>query len=75
MANEHGKPRAYAIRYGGVRFSNAQKTKDTQTLMHMIKQQSLVGFYGEKTTFEQLMRDMSRVKAELKPLIAEDLIK
>lgn len=75
MANKHGKPRAYVIRYGGVKFSKAQRTQDTRMLLHMVKQRTIVGVYGEKTTFEQLMRDMYRVKAEIKLLIAEDLIK
>ena len=60
---------------GGVRFSKGQRTQDTRVLLHMVKQHSLVGVYGEHTTFEQLMRDMYRVKAELRPLIAEDLVK
>lgn len=56
---------------GGVRFTEAQRTQDTQALLHMVKQRSLVGVYGEKTTFEQLIRDMRRCKNEIKPLVAE----
>lgn len=58
-----------------VRFSEGQRTQDMRVLLYMVKQHTLVGVYGQKTTFEQLMRDMYRVKAEIKPLIAEDLMK
>ena len=58
-----------------VHFSEAQRTQDTRMLLHMVKQHTLVGVYGEKTSFEQLMVDMSKIKAEIKPLIPEDICK
>lgn len=58
-----------------VRFSEGQRTQDTRMLLHMVKQHTLVGVYGEKTSFYQLMQDMSKIRAELRPLIPEDICK
>lgn len=54
-----------------VHFSKAQKTEDVMQLMHHIKQQTLAGRYGDVSTFEKLMNDSFRTKAELLPLIGE----
>ena len=54
-----------------VRFSKAQKTENITQLMKNIKQQTLAARYGDVSTFEKLMMDSFRTKAELLPLIGE----
>lgn len=56
----------------GVRFSKAQKDASISILMRNIKQKTIAGEYGKKSTFEQLMKDAIKTKAEIKPLVPED---